>query len=160
MVPEAILREKDQPHLWFLSANRPEAAAYCLRGWDYYYLFTPEANFQARQMFERAVAVDPQYAAAYVSLGWTYVSEWRSFWTQDPLSLELALTLAQKAIALDGALPYAYELLAVSIVLKKQYEEAITAGEWAIALDPTCARCYVTLAEILTFVGRARKACV
>jgi DNA-binding winged helix-turn-helix (wHTH) protein len=60
-MPEGRSIDRDQRRLWFLSLNSPEASAYGLRGWDYYYRFTPEANVQARHMFERAVAVDPQY---------------------------------------------------------------------------------------------------
>jgi len=155
---EATLVEKNQRRLWLLSANSPEASAYCLRGWDYYSRFTPEANIQARQMFERAVAADPRYATAYVGLGWTYLLEWSSFWTHDSQSLEQALALAQKALVLDNSLPYAHTLLGTIYLQQKQHEQAIAEGERAIALDPTCADCYVTLADILTFAGRPRRA--
>ena len=43
-----------------------------LRGVEYFWRATKEANAQARQMFEKAVALDPQYAEAYAWLGWTY----------------------------------------------------------------------------------------
>jgi tetratricopeptide (TPR) repeat protein len=109
-------------------------------------------------MFARAIAVDPRYATAYVGLGWTYLLEWNSFWTQDFQSLEQALALAQKALALDDSLPYAHALLGNIYLLQKQYEQAVAEGERAIALDPTCADCYVTLADILTFAGRAHRA--
>ena len=109
-------------------------------------------------MFERAVASDPRYAAAYVGLGWTYVLEWSSFWTHDPQGLEQAFVLAQTALALNSALPHAHALLASVYLLRKQYEYAVTEGERAVTLDPTCADCYATLADILAFAGRARKA--
>jgi adenylate cyclase len=55
-----------------------------LRGVEAFNRFTKEGNVQARQMYERAITLDPQYAGAYVSLGWTYYLEgvWR--WSQDP----------------------------------------------------------------------------
>jgi len=71
----ATFVERDRRSEWLLSANKREAAAYYLCGWDYYSRFTPEANIPARQMFARAAAIDPQYATAYVSLGWTYLLE-------------------------------------------------------------------------------------
>jgi TolB-like protein/class 3 adenylate cyclase len=40
-----------------------------LRGWEYNFRLTKEANVQARQMFEKAAALDPQYAEAYAFLG-------------------------------------------------------------------------------------------
>ena len=44
-----------------------------LRGVEYFYRFTKEGNAQARQMFEKTIALDPQYAEAYAWLGWTYL---------------------------------------------------------------------------------------
>ena len=46
-----------------------EAYDYFLRGVEYFWRFTKETNAQARQMFEKAVALDPQYAEAYAWLG-------------------------------------------------------------------------------------------
>ena len=40
-----------------------------LRGQGYHVRFTKEANAQARQLFEKAIALDPQYAEAYAWLG-------------------------------------------------------------------------------------------
>ena len=76
-----------------------------LRGVEYFWRFTKEANAQARQMFEKAIALDPQYAEAYAWLGWTYWLEWVLRWSADPQTLERALALAQQALALDDSLP-------------------------------------------------------
>ena len=72
------------------------------------YRFTKEANAQARQLFEKALALDPQYAGAYAWLGWTYWIEWVFHWSADPQNLERALELAQQAVALDDSLPDAH----------------------------------------------------
>ena len=82
-----------------------EAYDYYLRGREHFNRFTQEANAQARQMFEKALELDPQYAEAYAFLGWTYFREWGLQWSQDPQALEQALALAQKAVALDDSLP-------------------------------------------------------
>jgi adenylate cyclase len=42
------------------------------------------ANAQARQFFEKALALDPTYAAACASLGWTYFNDWFNFWNLTP----------------------------------------------------------------------------
>ena len=54
--------------------DNPEAYDAFLRGLEYFFRFTKETNAQARQMFEKAIALDPQYAEAYAWLGWTYWS--------------------------------------------------------------------------------------
>ena len=56
--------------------NNLEAYDFYLRGvessWRAFYETKKEANVQARQMYEKAIELDPQYAGAYAGLGWTY----------------------------------------------------------------------------------------
>ncbi len=129
-----------------------------LRGLEYYYRLTKEANSQARQLCEEAIELDPQYAKAHALLGRTYFKEWMYQWSPDPQALDQTLALAQQAIALDDALPMAHRLLSYSYLWKKQYVQAIAAGEQALVLDPNDADGYETLAEILSFAGRSEKA--
>ena len=129
-----------------------------LRGVEYFWRFTKEANAQARQMFEKAVALDPQYAEAYAWLGWTYWLEWVLRWSADPQTLERALALAQQAVALDDSLPVAHSLLSMVYAQKQQYDQAIAEGERAIALDPNNADSYAWQAEVLNFAGRPEEA--
>jgi adenylate cyclase len=71
-----------------------------------------EANAQARQMFEKAIELDPKYAGAYVGLGQTYFLDWFYRWGPDPAqSLERPFELAQKAVALDDSLPLPHRVL-------------------------------------------------
>ena len=83
--------------------NNLEAYDAFLRGLRYHWGdFTKEAIARAQQMYERAFALDPQYADAYVWLGWTYTMEWGARWSTNPQILEHTLALAQKAIVLDN----------------------------------------------------------
>src|SRR5262249_24094761 len=125
-----------------------------LRGKDYCCRFTKEATAQARQLFAKAVALDPQYPEAYEWLGWTYWLEWLFGWSADPQTLERAFALAQQALALDDALPGPHLLLSQVYGLKQQYDQAIAEGERAIALDPNNADSYHAQAEVLSFAGR------
>jgi adenylate cyclase len=127
---------------------------YVLRGMEYLRPIAKETNVQARQMFERAVELDPQYAAAYALGGWTYFTEWFTGWGQDPQILEQALTLAQKARVLDDSLPTAHLLLSLVYTWKKQDEQALAEAERAVALDPNESFAYIRLGSILYFTGR------
>src|SRR5262249_47676898 len=118
-----------------------------LRGVEYRWRFTKEDNVQARQMFEKAVALDPQYAEAYVWLGATYSLEWGFRWSADPQSLEHALALAHQALTLDDSLPGAHSLLSRVYAYKQQHDQAIAEGERAIALDPNKADSYANQAD-------------
>jgi tetratricopeptide (TPR) repeat protein len=147
---EGILTQKTTDNL--------EAYDYFLRGVESFSRYTIETTIQARRMFEKAVALDPQYAAAYAGLGGTYSQEWILSRGADPQTLERALVLAQQAIALDNTLPIAHSLLSVVYAGKKQYDQAIAEGERAIALNPNGADRYMSQANVLNWAGRAEDA--
>ena len=135
-----------------------EAYDYFLRGVEIFWGLTKEANIQARQMLEKAIKLDPNYALAYVALGSTYYTEYTWQWSQDPQTLERAFELAQKAVALDDSLPEAHGLLGWVYMKRQQPEQAIVEGERAITVDPNNANGYARLAEVLTYTGRPEEA--
>jgi adenylate cyclase len=129
-----------------------------LRGWEYHFRFTKEAHAQARQLFEKAIALDPQYAEAYALLGYTYWIEWVFRWSADPQTLERMLEMAQKALALNDSLPTAHSLLSYVYTQQQQYDQALAEGERAIALDPNDAESYAGQAQVLNIAGRPEEA--
>ncbi|MBW2057768.1 MAG: tetratricopeptide repeat protein [Deltaproteobacteria bacterium] len=131
-----------------------EAYDYTLRGLEYLFRFTEEANTQARKMFEKSVGLDPEYAIAYSLLGSTHLLEWSLGWSQDSQSLERAFELEQKAIGLDDSLPEPHRFLGDVYLWKKQHDRAIAEYEKAIALDPNDPDGFQGLGSILTWAGR------
>jgi adenylate cyclase len=132
---------------------------YFLRGDKYYNLLTKEAHEQARQMFEQAIALDPQYAEAYVMLGWSHWLGWIWQWGEGPQAMEQAFALAQKALSLNDSLAIAHTLLGYIYLWRdRQHEQAIAEGERAITLDPNCGICYATYGQILNYAGRSQEA--
>jgi adenylate cyclase len=152
------LTEGEQQRLRRPSTNNLDAYEHFLRGLEYYWHRTREANTQARQMFERAIELDPNFAAAHAWLGRTYVVEWMFQWNEDPRTLERAFALAQRAAVLDNSLVVARQTLAYVFLLRKQFERAIIEAERAVTLDPNDADAYVTLGEILSCTGRPQEA--
>ncbi len=152
------LTEGEQQRMGHTPTNNLEAYEYFLRGLEFHAHRTQEANGQARQMFERAIALDPNFAAAYAWLGRTYVLDWFHRWSQDPQVLERALALAGQAIALNESLPGAYQTLGYIYMAKKQYDQAVVEAEKAVALDPNDADAVLTLGEVLSCVGRSQEA--
>ena len=129
-----------------------------LRGVESVNRYTKEANAQARQLFEKAIELDPQYAQAYASLGFTYFVEWGWQWNPDPQNLERAFARAQKAAALDDTLPQVHTTLGLIYLYKKQFEPAKAEFERSITLDPNFANAYVQLGSLLASAGQPQEA--
>src|SRR5260370_30594530 len=137
--------------------NNLEAYDYYLRGLiasD----FTKEGNAQARLLWEKAVALDPEYAEAYAQLGRTYYLEWAYHWSTDPQTPKRAFELVRKALALDDTLPMAHSRLGQLYSLQQQYDQAIAEGERAVALDPNNAHSHLFQASVLNNAGRPEEA--
>ncbi len=146
---------------WIVRKHTDNLEAYdaFLHGMEYMWRNTKEAiTIQARQMFEKAIALDPQYAEAYALLSATYYREWALRYSVDPQTLERAFELEQQALALDDSLPVAHSLLGGVYAQKQQYDQALAEGERAIALDPNNADSYVLHANILNLAGRPEEA--
>ena len=146
--------EDEQKRLLRRYTDNMEAYDYYLRGLEYFSKLTKETNILARQMLQRAIDLDPQFAAAYALLGLAQSQEWTQGWSQDSQPLEHAFELAQKAIALDETLPLGYAILGEVYLHKKKHEKAIAAQQKAIALSPNDADGIAGLGGILTWAGR------
>lgn len=136
-----------------------EAYDYYLRGLESFlraqHETKKEANAQARQMYEKALELDPQYAGAYAGLGWSYWFDWFYQWNQDRAqSLELAFELTQRAITLDDSLSQAHALLGYVHLFRRQYEQAIAEAKQAVIVAPNNAQGYAVLGVSLAYAGR------
>jgi adenylate cyclase len=151
------LTEGEQKRLGHAPTQNLEAYECLLRGLEFYRRRTPGTNAQARQLFERAVALDPQFAAAHAWLGRAYMTEYLFQWSDDQHLMEHAADLARRAVALDEFLPVAHQTLAYVHLGERQHDQAIAAARRAVALDPNDADACVTLGEILSCAGQAEE---
>jgi tetratricopeptide (TPR) repeat protein len=112
------------------------------------------ANVDARQMFQRAIELDANYADAYVELGRSYRIAVDQGWTMDPAgTLNRAETAARKAIELDDHNSRAHALLARVMVMRRQFELAKTAARRALELNPSDAEGHYALGTVLLYTG-------
>jgi TolB-like protein/Flp pilus assembly protein TadD len=149
---------REQGFLVRKTTDNLEAYDTYLRGLEYFLRFTKEANAQARQMYEKAIALDTAYAEAYTGLGWTYGVEWLWQWSPNPQNLERAFELARQALALDDTPSGAHALLSWVYRRKHQPEHALAAAEQAVALAPNYDFAYIQLAESLIDLDRPTEA--
>ncbi|MCZ6575660.1 MAG: tetratricopeptide repeat protein [Gammaproteobacteria bacterium] len=135
-----------------------EAYDYVLRGWEYLARTTRSTNMEARQMFQRAIELDPRYASAYVGLGWTYRKAMGHGWTEFPgQALQQAHDLAQKALSLEESAA-AHHLLGYVYLPRRQYDLASHALERAIELNPNDWDSHSILASVMLYTGRPDEA--
>ena len=73
-------------------------------------------------------------------------------------SLEKAIELVQKAVALDDGHGTTHGMLGMLYADKRDYAKALAEGERAIALDPGGAETHVCYGKILTYAGRPQEA--
>jgi adenylate cyclase len=151
------LTEGERGRMGRAPTGDPEAYDLVLRGHEAHKRTTREANVQSRRLFVKALDLDPEYARAYVGLGWSHLQSWQFLWSTDPESLERARELAERAIALDDTLAGAHLLLGQIYLWRKEHDRAIAQAERAVALAPNAADGYETLAEVLGWAGRAEE---
>ncbi len=135
-----------------------EAYDYTLRGADLISRITEKNNAEAQRMFQKAIDLDPQYAAAHAWMGWTYWMAWVFEWHSDPMQLDRALELAERALNLDPSLSTAHNLRAKYYLWQKQHDRAIEILKKNIALNPNDADSIAGLGESLHFAGFPKRA--
>src|SRR6516164_8826591 len=135
------------------------AYEYVLRGREFLSHATRDKNDEAADLFQRAIDLDPNYAAAYAALGGSHfeavVSGWAEF-RQD--ELDQSETLAQKALALDPMTTGAYRLLAWVNMYRRRYDLALGQIDRALEINPSDAESYGQRGIILVWAGRAAEA--
>jgi len=140
------------------STQNLEAYDDLLRGMEYMLSLTKSGNVKARQMFEKAIELDPKYAVAYAVLGNNYYDGYWQAFDSDPNGLDRALQMEQQALALEDSIALSHSILAAIYVRNGQNDQALREAERGIDLDPNSATSYLWLAEVLRGEGKAREA--
>ena len=127
-----------------------EAFRHYLRGQQMLFQYTKEGNAAARQLFERAIELDSAYGRAFAALSKTFNHDWRYSWSENPAkSLDLAVELAERAVALDDKDARGHSELVYARLYKKQNDSAVAEYEKALELDPNDADIMAEMADAL-----------
>jgi tetratricopeptide (TPR) repeat protein len=121
--------------------------------------FSIQDNNMARRMIEEAIAMCPEDPMGYVQLGWVYSNDYWLLNTKSPQeTLEKAIELAQKALAMDDSIAGAHGLLCSLYLWKREYDKAIAEGERGVALNPGGTSELLNYAASLSYAGRPEEA--
>lgn len=118
-----------------------KAYDYYLRGRQFFYQFRRRGYDFARQMFTRAIEIDPFYARAYAGVADCY-SYLYMYWDDSEANLQAAEDASRKALLLDPALAEAHVSRGLALSLKKRFDESELEFQSAIRLDPKLFEAY------------------
>ncbi len=122
---------------WRKSLRRPEALDAYYRGLDLFNRITREANAEAAHCFEQVIGLEPDSPLGHLGMAWIHLSAFRYGWSDSPPeSLKRAAALAGRALELDERCSDAHALLGYYHLVKGVHDQAIAAGERAVALSP------------------------
>lgn len=129
------------------------------RGNDLFFRYTKESNAAARWMVERAIAIDPEFAPAYASLG--YVEQFDAFFKYSKFPkerLRRGLEATRTAIAIDASDALGHLAMGKVLVRMADFDGAIVALETALSLNPSSERVEFALGLAHYYQGRQRNA--
>ena len=139
--------------------NSFTAYDYLMRGWYEWHKFTRESNAAARDLFEQARKIDPNYARAYAGLAWAHADDYDYEWTDDyKKTLKLTLEMAETAVRLDPNDYQAQWALGWACLYNRQYENAMAHYLRARELNPNDAELLAEMANFLIWIGEPKQA--
>jgi adenylate cyclase len=152
---EVELTAADMERFESVETTNIEAYDQLLRGIEEYNRFTAESVAHSRVFFERAIALDPDYARAYANIALTHSTEVNFQWAADrQKSIRLGLEFAEKALALDASIPQIYLTRSILYLSQRQHSTALEAAQRTIEVHPNYADGQATLAFIQSYSGQ------
>jgi TolB-like protein/tetratricopeptide (TPR) repeat protein len=128
-----------------------------LRGQAYLYRLTKKGTEYAIQLFEKAIELDPRYAAAYAGCSCAYGQMYQWF-SREEHYRDKAQEFSFKALMYDNTLPEAYTAMGLSYFIWGKFDEAAASVNKAIELDADDFVAHWTLGRIHFSSGRLQEA--
>jgi len=144
---QVVLTEHEKQAIQKPQTADVRAYDYYLRGRQFFHQVRRKSLEQARQMFARAIQIDPGYARAHAGMA-DACSCLYIFWEPTEANLQEADVQSRKALELDADLAEAHVARGLAVSLNQQFAEASKEFEIALGLDPS-------LFEAFYMYGRA-----
>jgi TolB-like protein/Flp pilus assembly protein TadD len=153
---DVTLGSGDRAQLGAKPTENLEAYSLFLRGNDYYDRGYAREDFRiAREMYQRAVALDPTFAQAYAKLSYTYASEYWFFYERTEETLAKAKAAADEAMRLQPELPDAHLALGYYYYWGKlDYDSALREFTTALKRQPNNAELIFAIGAVQRRQGK------
>lgn len=153
---KVILSEGEKKQIEKVRAENVQAYDYYLRGRQYYQIHRKSLEY-ARQMFNRAIETDPDYARAYAGVADSCSLLYMYFDARD-FNLKQADIASAKALELEPDLAEAHVARGLAVSLSKRFREAEAEFETAMKLDPKLFEASYWFGRALLAEGRFQEA--
>jgi len=141
-----------------VGTQNSEAYQLYLKGRYHFDRFTQEDFKQAAGFFEKAVALDANYAAAWAGLADTYALEGYFGYAPAREVFSKSQEAARRAISLDSQIPESHISLAISDIVFLNPPGAQESLQKALALDPNSASAHHVSCWLANEMGRSSEA--
>ncbi len=115
----------------------------------------------ALDYYEKAIKLDPDFAAAHSGLARWAVAAWRTdigHVMSGTRARKLAFESASRALEIDPDNAQAYSVLAILQLAESQHDDAIESARQAVQIAPGSAQVHLDLGFVLAFSGDSRQA--
>ena len=130
-----ILTEGEKKQIEKARAVNVQAYDYYLRGRQYFHQLRRKSLEYAKQMFNKATEIDPEYARAYAGVADCY-SQLYTYFDAREFNLRQADIASTKALDLEPDLAEAHVSRGLVLSMFKKFDEAENEFETAMRLDP------------------------
>lgn len=151
------LTEQEKREIEKVPTANVQAYDYYLRGRQFFHQFRKKGMEFAREMFTRAIEIDPNYARAYAGLA-DCCSFLQFYWQPTDDNVRQAEQASARALQLDPELAEAHASRGHALSLTGKHEQAQQEFEAAIQLNPELFEAYYFYARTCLIHGRLQKA--
>src|SRR5262249_53566924 len=130
-----------------------EAYDYLLRGKYYHHLYDAKANLEAETSFDRAIELDPRFAAAYAWKACTLGQAWINGYRDPPPNRSDLVRLVEVASRLDESDTECHRITCRLALLDGHFAKSEYHLERALALNPNDPRLVAQRGINLTYAG-------
>jgi adenylate cyclase len=114
----------------------------------------PQADAEARRLYEKAIALDPAYGLAHALLALMLYAEWGADTTGSDAALDRAFELAKRAVALDENESMCQFMLGLVLLMRRSFDLAEQYHRRAVEMNPNNPQHLADMGSLLVYLGR------